>query len=401
MNRSNRTDLIVAHQTHAGETGKNNEDRAIVLSYEGAPGDRGVTTLAIVADGIGGHRAGEVASQLAIDTITQLFNQTDSRAYLDLFARGFALTGQALTQYTATNAQWEGMGTTCAAVVIANRRLYTAYIGDSRIYLMRDGRIRQITVDHTWVQEAIEHGVLTREEARKHPNRHVVRRHLGAKSDPTPDYRLQLSDAESAEAARRNQGLPLKPGDIILLSSDGLTDLVEDQEILAAFQAQPLQAATDALTVLARQRGGFDNITVIALQVPGKPAPQKQSRSSSARLGGAAIALGIFGGLSGLIIIAAALAAGYIYVILPSLTGTPRPTDSPTAAASPPATFTPQPMQATALTATPTPITPTATPTPTPTQTFRPSPTIDLTAAPLTASAITQTGLPPQATAIP
>ena len=88
----NQSDLIIGHETHAGETGKNNEDRALTLAYKGLPGENGDVTLAVVADGIGGHRAGEVASQIAVATFTNLFNQTDSRSYLDLFTRAFAST---------------------------------------------------------------------------------------------------------------------------------------------------------------------------------------------------------------------------------------------------------------------------------------------------------------------
>lgn len=397
MNRTAKSDLIIATQTHPGETGKNNEDRFAVATYQGAPGEKTAITLAVVADGIGGHRAGEVASQLAVDTVAQLFDQTDSRAYLDLFARGFALTVQAIGQHAADNANVEGLGTTCAAVVVANRRLYTAYVGDSRIYLLREGRIKQITVDHTWVQEAIEHGVLTKDEARKHPNRHVVRRHLGAKADPAPDFRLQLAEGESADESRRNQGLPLKPDDIILLSSDGLTDLVEDQEILAAMQTASLQAGVDALTLMARQRGGFDNITMVALQVP--PVASKPVRRRSG-FGGMALLMAILGGAVGLIILAVIVAVGYFYYFNPLRTPTPPArTGMPAGSTAAPVTNTLEPM-ATAMPKTPTPITPTATAThtPPPTLTFTPTFTPDPVSAGQTATTNALGGTVPPAT---
>ncbi|MBI4772285.1 MAG: serine/threonine-protein phosphatase, partial [Chloroflexi bacterium] len=138
MNRIPRTDLIVGYQTHPGETGKNNEDRALLMAFQGAAGEKSPVTLAVVADGIGGHQAGEVASQIAVNTFTSLFTKTDSRSYLDLFAQGFATIAQGIVSHTTKNPDAAGMGTTCAAVVIANRRLYTAYIGDSRIYLIRN-----------------------------------------------------------------------------------------------------------------------------------------------------------------------------------------------------------------------------------------------------------------------
>ena len=220
MIRALHTDLIVGYQTHPGETGKNNEDRWAIAAYEGAPGDKGNVLLAVVADGIGGHSSGEVASQLAVDTTIRIFDQASGRAYPDLFTRAFANTAQAITRHVAAHPEADKMGTTCVAALIADRRLYTAYIGDSRLYLIRNGAIRRLTVDHTWVQEAVEHGILTKDEARRHPNRHVVRRYLGG-PDSIPDFRLQLRDSESEEESVRNQGLLLKPDDIILLSSDG------------------------------------------------------------------------------------------------------------------------------------------------------------------------------------
>ncbi len=390
MNQIPHTDLIVGYQTHPGETGKNNEDRALLMAFQGTAGEKGPITLAVVADGIGGHQAGEVASQIAVNTFTSLFTKTDSRSYLDLFAQGFATIAQAIVSHTTSNPDAAGMGTTCAAAVIANRRLYTAYIGDSRIYLIRNNTLQQITVDHTWVQEAIEHGVLTREQARKHPNRHVVRRHLGAQADATPDFRLQLSDAETPEAATRNQGLPLSPGDIVLLSSDGMTDLVEDSEILAAFQNQTPQAAVDALTTLARQRGGFDNITMIALQMP--EAANAGSGAVRPFLAGAAgrrsvsgrtvLLLAAVAGL-GLVAVLVMAIVGYFYFLNPF---NKPPTPTVTATSAPAATITPVPPSATLRAATliadtPTILPPTATLTVAPTRpsatpTATPNPTL-------------------------
>lgn len=387
------SDLIVGHQTHAGETGKNNEDRALTLSYQGLAGENGHLTLAVIADGIGGHRAGEVASQIAVNTFKALFDQTDSRSYLDLFTRAFASIQQALTQHIANNPESEGMGTTCSAAVIANRRLYVAFIGDSRIYLMRDGTIRQISVDHTWVQEAIDHGILTKHEARKHPNRHVVRRHLGAGQDSTPDFRLQLDDNEQPEAARRNQGLPLKSGDIVLLSSDGLTDLVEDHEILATFEDKTPQQAIDALTLMARQRGGYDNITITALMVPPSlnSAPTQIVKPRTIKvvpaLVGGTMLMAFLAGLAALVLVA--ILATYFVLNNPfQPTPTLRPTLEPrTSTPIPSLTRTPTPQQAILQPDTPTALPPTDTRTPAPTFTPSLSPTPDLTSVWITLTA--------------
>lgn len=379
------SDLIIGHQTHAGETGKNNEDRALIQAYSGLAGDTSGLTLAVIADGIGGHRAGEVASQIAVNTFKTLFDQTDSHSYLDLFARAFTSIQQALTQHIATHPESAGMGTTCSAVVVANRRLYLAFIGDSRVYLIRAGAIRQISIDHTWVQEAIDHGILTKHEARKHPNRHVVRRHLGAGQDSTPDFRLQLNDAEKPATAQRNQGLPLKPGDIVLLSSDGLTDLVEDHEILATFEGQAPQPAVDALVLLARQRGGYDNITITALMVPpgdgGDPAQVVKPRSNKVvpALVGGTLLIALLAGLAALAIVA--VMTTYFIFNNPFR---PMPTLRPTVTLSiatplPTLTRTPTPQQAILQPDTPTAFPPTNTRTPRPTFTPSPTPTPDVT----------------------
>lgn len=387
------SDLIIGHQTHAGETGKNNEDRAFIAAYQGLAGESGTLTVAVIADGIGGHRAGEVASQIAVNTFKTLFDQTDSRAYLDLFTRACASIQQALTQHIATNPESEGMGTTCSAVVIANRRLYIAFIGDSRIYLIRNGAIRQISVDHTWVQEAIEHGILTKHEARKHPNRHVVRRHLGAGQDSIPDFRLQLDDGEKPEDARRNQGLPLNPGDIVLISSDGLTDLVEDHEILATFEGKTPQETIDALTLMARQRGGYDNITITALMVPPSasvdPAQVVKPRSNKVvpALVGGTMLMALLAGLAALVLVAI-VAAYFVLNNPPQPTPTLHPTIAiNTATPIPTLTRTPTPQQAILQPDTPTALPATDTRTPAPTFTPSLSPTPDLTSVWVTITA--------------
>jgi protein phosphatase len=126
-----------------------------------------------------------------------------------------------------------------------------------------------LTVDHTWVQEAMERGIITADQARDHPNVHVIRRHLGQVELPEVDYRLRLSPEDSVEQARQNQGTQLKAGDILLMCSDGLTDLVWDDEILRLIMTRnALKSAAEDLVAQANERGGHDNITVILIGVP-------------------------------------------------------------------------------------------------------------------------------------
>ncbi|MCJ7708051.1 MAG: protein phosphatase 2C domain-containing protein, partial [Anaerolineales bacterium] len=235
MIRTERPHLDVVALTHPGETGKNNEDRYSVTAYT-LESDQAPCLLAVVADGIGGHQAGEIASQLAVETFVNavaLYGEGDPVEHLHL---AMLEAGQAVSRAAQDAPEQEGMGSTLSAAWVIGWRLYLASIGDSRIYLQRAGRLQQLTIDHTWVQEAIDHKIITPAEARGHPNAHVLRRHLGSRLTPQPDLRLRLSPDENDQEAEANQGLALQPGDRLLMSTDGLTDLVEDEEMNSALQ---------------------------------------------------------------------------------------------------------------------------------------------------------------------
>src|SRR6185295_17771207 len=232
MIRTPRAHLNVEAQTHPGMTGKNNEDRYAVASFVLGRKNRMPVLFAVLADGIGGHRGGEVAAELAVNHIMQEVAQSDGRHTRQTIERAVAEASDAIAAHSASKDDLKGMGSTCATAWIIGDKLYTAYVGDSRIYLIRSGRIQQLTVDHTWVQEAIEKGVITPEKARDHPNVHVIRRYLGSPVPPDPDFRLNLFDGEGAHHPENNQGVQLLPNDVLLLCSDGLTDLVWNDEIL-------------------------------------------------------------------------------------------------------------------------------------------------------------------------
>jgi protein phosphatase len=259
------SDLTLGHGTHPGETGKNNEDRYLVQSFYGEGG--ATVTLGVVADGIGGNRAGEVASDLAVRSVSQVVGNGAGTNYAQMLDEAVSQAARAVQAEAQGNADLKGMGTTCAAALVAGRRLFTAYVGDSRLYLARRGGIIQTSVDHTFVQEAIESGLLSPAEAKAHPHRHVVRRHLGADPNVRADFRLRLAEDEAPEQSMRNQGVLLDPGSMVLICSDGLSDLVEAPEILQVLTGRPVQKAVDELILLARRRGGHDNITVILMQV--------------------------------------------------------------------------------------------------------------------------------------
>lgn len=259
--------LPIAALTHPGMSGKNNEDSFAVSAYSKENGRNTPVVLAVLSDGIGGHRAGEVASEMAVNRISQRVAESDGKHILQTMRLAIQEASEEIHEQAQQNETHQGMGATCAAACIVGNRLYTATVGDSRIYLMRGQNIRQISIDHTWIQEALEAGIMTPDQVEGHPNAHVIRRYLGSPSLPDVDSRLSMRDDESREDALTNQGLPLLNEDMLLLCSDGLSDLVQPDEILNVCCDYPLDQVPQALIDLANVRGGHDNITVIILQM--------------------------------------------------------------------------------------------------------------------------------------
>jgi len=363
MNRVPRAHLNVEAQTHPGMTGKNNEDRYAVASFILDAEDKLPVLFAVLADGIGGHRGGEVAAELAVNHIMQAVAKSDGWHTRHAIETAVSEASEAIAAHSATNDELKGMGSTCATVWIIGDKLYTGYVGDSRIYLMRSGRIQQLTIDHTWVQEAIEKGILTPELAREHPNVHVIRRYLGSPVPPDPDFRLKWFDGEGDQHAESNQGAQLLPNDVLLLCSDGLTDLVWNDEILEIVRGKPsLKEASRALIELSNSRGGHDNITVILISVPSDFKLKTKRKKESDWLPW------LIGGLTGLafVLVAASIVTFGLLRRNTTLSFTPTSSPSPlmTETPLPPLTVTPLPT----LAMTPqevSPIAPTYTPWPT------------------------------------
>lgn len=367
MIRTQRAHLNVEAHTHAGMTGKNNEDRYAVASFVNNAQEKTPVLFAVLADGIGGHRGGEVAAELAVNHIVQSIARGDGKYSRHLVENAVSEASEAIAAHSATNEELKGMGSTCAMAWIIADRLYTGYVGDSRMYLMRGGRIQQLTIDHTWVQEAIEKGLITPEMAHDHPNVHVIRRYLGSPVPPDPDFRLTLFDGEGAHHPENNQGVRLQPNDVVLLCSDGLTDLVWNDEILEVVRSKAsLKEATRALVDLANERGGHDNITVVLISVPADYKPEVKQKNMN-------WLPWLLGGLAGVVAIVAL--AGFIAFRLLSPDVTPTPTHVISAPVI--LTATPQPTATLAIspTATAAPdviVSPLPTLTPWPTNTAKP-----------------------------
>ena len=363
MIRTDRAHLNVAAQTHAGMTGKNNEDRYAITSFQLSDDDLTPVLLAVVADGIGGHRAGEVAAELAVNHITQFIADSDVQRPKKILERAIHEASEAIADHASSAADQKGMGATCACIWVIGDKLYTATVGDSRIYLLRGGRIQQLTTDHTWVQEAIEKNIITPELARDHPNVHVIRRYLGSPDLPEVDFRLRMYDSEADALAEGNQGMQILPGDTFLICSDGLTDLVWNDEITEFIRAKSsLKAAAQSLIDTANQRGGHDNTTIVLINVPHNVqmmVPKKPSKLPWIIGGGIALLL--------FLVFASILT---INMLRATIFATPTPTFTaspvPTAIQTETPTISPTPTEI--LTATPLPLEPTYTPWPTNTE---------------------------------
>jgi serine/threonine protein phosphatase PrpC len=224
--------------------------------------------LFVVADGMGGHVGGEYASAIAVNTIEEIVTSIEvdglSADELDAEERedpveitrhklthAIRLAGRRIYEKAREQPEYDGMGTTTVVVQVEGGNAFVAHVGDSRVYLMRDGKIEQVTEDHSLVAEKIRHGLITEEEAKTHRMRNVITRSLGYQDDVEVDIQVR--------AVRR--------GDHYLLCSDGLSGHVAGEEMAAAMSQQGPQAAARALIALACERGGEDNITCVIARI--------------------------------------------------------------------------------------------------------------------------------------
>jgi len=244
-------------QSDVGRKRKGNED-ALCLNDE--------QRLYVVADGMGGHAAGEVASRVAVDAIAEFveltggnqeitwpFGLDDTISYEgNRLKTAVRHANTRVIEATRESAEYEGMATTVAAVLVDGDIANLAHVGDSRIYLWNGESIEQLTRDHSWVNEQIENGAISPEQARSHPLRNVVTRALGGRADLVVDI----------------QSRRMAPGDMLLLCSDGLTTMIPDDGIARILRESDgdVARATTALVSEANERGGEDNITVVLLK---------------------------------------------------------------------------------------------------------------------------------------
>jgi len=244
--------LLVGHRTDTGQRRTTNEDAYAVILPPDAPS--GVDVILAVADGMGGHQAGEVASALAIKTISRRLGSKSRQIRRKDYREALKVVVEQANQLILSEAHGEsqGMGTTLTLAAVRGGRLHLAHVGDSRAYLLRKGVLRQLTQDHSWVGEELRAGRISAEEAESHPRRNLLTRALGTGESVVVD----------------TDSLTLKEGDRLLLCSDGLHGVVTDEQIQATLndKREP-KAACDALVDLVNNRGGPDNVTVVIARI--------------------------------------------------------------------------------------------------------------------------------------
>ena len=240
------TSVQFAGNTHTGMKRQNNEDVFVIDTAGG---------FCLAADGVGGAAAGEVASKIFADTVVEVFADalcgTDTEV-AHRIERAFSLANKHILEHVDRHPEHEGMGCTAELLAFCEDGFFVGHVGDSRTYRLKNGQLKQLTQDHTLVQEQLREGLITAENLKRHPLRHVISRGVGLQRD------LEL-DILRGKTTR---------GDLFLLCSDGLTDMVPDEMIHAVLAADhPLSEKVDRLIAAANDAGGDDNITVVIAAV--------------------------------------------------------------------------------------------------------------------------------------
>lgn len=238
--------MKVGFASDLGKVRETNEDNLYVDKEVG---------LFIVADGMGGHRAGEVASEMAVRVISSVIkekvSEADKKNIFSVIKKSISIANDEIYRKSRENPNLNGMGTTTVLALLNKNKFYIGNIGDSRAYLIRNSKITQLTEDHSLVADLVKTGQITKEEARVHPRRNVITRALGTREDIKADIK----------------SINIKEGDYILLCTDGLTDMLRDEEIrdIILSPKNSIQGKCRELINKANEKGGRDNITVVLI----------------------------------------------------------------------------------------------------------------------------------------
>ena len=234
--------------TDTGRVRNNNQD--FVLCEENAVGC--FPNLFIVADGMGGHNAGDMASRLCVAKVQEQIRITDKKTPVGVFEEAVKTANDSIRQCASETPEFAGMGTTMVAATVLDDVAYVVNIGDSRLYRMSED-LRQITVDHSLVEEMVQSGEIRKDEMRTHPNKNIITRALGTDETVRPDcFEIHV-----------------RQGDVLLLCSDGLTNMLEDSEMeeILRENKNDLEQAGRTLVERANEAGGKDNISVILVRL--------------------------------------------------------------------------------------------------------------------------------------
>ena len=232
--------------TDIGKRRKLNQD--YVYTSEHPVGN--LPNLFIVADGMGGHNAGDYASKVTVETIVEKVSNSSETECTCILEEAIQAANKLIRVKACESADLEGMGTTVVAATCRGDRLFVANVGDSRLYVTSGGEIRQITRDHSWVEEMVRRGGLGREEAKVHPGRNIITRAIGGDDNVKVDYFM----------------VQLKEGDLVLMCTDGLTNMLEDGEICEILKGtRDIARKAQELVEAANDRGGRDNISVLLI----------------------------------------------------------------------------------------------------------------------------------------
>ncbi|MCH7903897.1 MAG: Stp1/IreP family PP2C-type Ser/Thr phosphatase [Armatimonadetes bacterium] len=242
--------LTVAARTDLGRVRENNEDKHdfFIPSTDDEIAARGM--IFIVCDGMGGHEAGQIASEMACKTFIEVYRNHPSEDPSEAALSAVHAANRYVLDVARAVPSRKGMGCTLSALMIVQDRAIIAQVGDSRVYRLRDGELSQITTDHTWVEETVASEMMSREEAEKSPYRHVLTRAIGTEQDVKADVFDEI----------------VEPGDVYLLCSDGLTNHVCNETIAEQLLKGPSEAVWD-LVDLALADGGSDNTTAVVVRV--------------------------------------------------------------------------------------------------------------------------------------
>lgn len=237
--------MKISSATSVGKIRAVNEDSYFVSEI-----GSGGAVLAIVADGMGGHNAGEIASAEAVNTLKSSITTADNTTK-DVLLTAIQCANNAIYKMSKQTPSMHGMGTTITACVISENTVTAAQVGDSRLYLIKDNEITQITKDHSLVEMLIESGSITKEDAKTHPQKNVITRALGTNNSVEADvYEFKVGE-----------------DDVLLLCSDGLVNMVEDEKILSMItECHDFENLADKLIAEAEDAGGHDNITVVLIK---------------------------------------------------------------------------------------------------------------------------------------